>query len=203
MQPVPSMTCASAASMPGLISTIRPSRTSTSPRGNVEPVIERQHRCTADQDGATGSRGDLRLRLRLRQAIELESNAAPARTLRRSIVMPDMSFFPELFFYTRNLSRAAYPSAALSWPRWPGKSRLRQTGRPPSPSAARRTPTRCPMCCGSRKCTSQEPPCPDDTPNTSSAAISVRQANAQPILRPARMAGNAAGTSNLQHQAQT
>ena len=39
------------------------------------------------------------------------------------------------------------------------------------------------------------PPYPDDTPNTSSAAISVRQANAQPILRPARMLGNAAGMS--------
>ena len=30
-------------------------------------------------------------------------------------------------------------------------------------------------------------------PNTSSAAISVRQANAQPILSPDRMLGNAAG----------
>ena len=37
------------------------------------------------------------------------------------------------------------------------------------------------------------PPEPDDTPNTSSAAISVRHANAQPILSPVRMLGNAAG----------
>src|SRR5205085_12354989 len=37
------------------------------------------------------------------------------------------------------------------------------------------------------------PPCPDDTPNTSSAAISVRQAKAQPILRPVRIDGKAAG----------
>src|SRR5204863_9749025 len=37
------------------------------------------------------------------------------------------------------------------------------------------------------------PPLPEDTPNTSSAAISVRQAKAQPILRPVRMDGKAAG----------
>lgn len=38
-------------------------------RQRPEPVIERQHRGTADQDGATGSRGDLRLRLRLRRQL--------------------------------------------------------------------------------------------------------------------------------------
>jgi len=37
------------------------------------------------------------------------------------------------------------------------------------------------------------PPCPDDTPNTSSAAISVRQANAHPIFRPVRIEPKAAG----------
>src|SRR5262249_42237730 len=37
------------------------------------------------------------------------------------------------------------------------------------------------------------PPCPDETPNTSSAAISVRQAKAQPIFRPVRIEPNAAG----------
>src|SRR5437660_12033377 len=37
------------------------------------------------------------------------------------------------------------------------------------------------------------PPCPDDTPNTSSAAISVRQANAQPIFKPVRLQPKAAG----------
>src|SRR5262249_33772923 len=39
------------------------------------------------------------------------------------------------------------------------------------------------------------PPERELAPNTSSAAISVRQANAQPILRPVRIDGNAAGTS--------
>ena len=39
------------------------------------------------------------------------------------------------------------------------------------------------------------PPERDDTPNTSSAAISVRQAKAQPIFSPVRIDGNAAGTS--------
>jgi hypothetical protein len=34
---------------------------------------------------------------------------------------------------------------------------------------------------------------PELTPKTSSAAISVRQAKAQPILRPVRMLGKAAG----------
>src|SRR5471030_63632 len=37
------------------------------------------------------------------------------------------------------------------------------------------------------------PPLPDEAPNTSSAAIKVRQANAQPIFRPARIDGSAAG----------
>src|SRR6185437_12431703 len=37
------------------------------------------------------------------------------------------------------------------------------------------------------------PPERDETPNTSSAATNVRQAKAQPILRPARIEGNAAG----------
>jgi len=37
------------------------------------------------------------------------------------------------------------------------------------------------------------PPCPDDTPNTSSAAIRVRHANAQPIFNPVRIDPNAAG----------
>jgi len=37
------------------------------------------------------------------------------------------------------------------------------------------------------------PPEREETPNTSSAATSVRQAKAQPILRPARIEGNAAG----------
>ena len=37
------------------------------------------------------------------------------------------------------------------------------------------------------------PPDPDDTPNTSSAAIKVRHANAQPTFKPVRMEGNAAG----------
>ena len=37
------------------------------------------------------------------------------------------------------------------------------------------------------------PPEPEETPKTSSAAISVRQANAQPIFSPVRMLGNAAG----------
>ena len=37
------------------------------------------------------------------------------------------------------------------------------------------------------------PPAPEDTPNTSSAAIRVRQAKAQPTFRPVRMAGKAAG----------
>ena len=35
---------------------------------------------------------------------------------------------------------------------------------------------------------------PELTPNTSSAAISVRHANAQPISSPARIAGKAAGS---------
>src|SRR5215475_7517916 len=39
------------------------------------------------------------------------------------------------------------------------------------------------------------PPERELAPNTSSAAISVRQPNAQPILRPVRIDGNAAGTS--------
>ena len=39
------------------------------------------------------------------------------------------------------------------------------------------------------------PPERDETPNTSSAAISVRQAKAQPIFSPVRIDGNAAGTS--------
>ena len=37
------------------------------------------------------------------------------------------------------------------------------------------------------------PPEPEDTPNTGSAAIRVRQAKAQPIFKPVRMAPNAAG----------
>src|SRR5262245_54328346 len=37
------------------------------------------------------------------------------------------------------------------------------------------------------------PPDRDDAPNTSSAAINVRQATAHPIFNPARMDGNAAG----------
>ena len=37
------------------------------------------------------------------------------------------------------------------------------------------------------------PPDPELTPNTSSAAINVRHANAQPTLRPVRMLGNAPG----------
>src|SRR5215467_13796602 len=37
------------------------------------------------------------------------------------------------------------------------------------------------------------PPLPEATPNTSSAAISVRQAKAQPSLSPVKMEGNAAG----------
>ena len=37
------------------------------------------------------------------------------------------------------------------------------------------------------------PPCPEETPNTSSAAISVRHAKAQPIFRPVRIEPNAAG----------
>jgi hypothetical protein len=37
------------------------------------------------------------------------------------------------------------------------------------------------------------PPPLDDTPKTSSAAISVRQAKAQPIFRPVRMLGSAPG----------
>lgn len=37
------------------------------------------------------------------------------------------------------------------------------------------------------------PPEPELTPNTSSAAISVRQAKAQPTFRPVRIDGNAAG----------
>jgi hypothetical protein len=37
------------------------------------------------------------------------------------------------------------------------------------------------------------PPPPDCTPKISSAAIKVRHANAQPIFRPVRMLGNAAG----------
>ena len=37
------------------------------------------------------------------------------------------------------------------------------------------------------------PPERDDTPNTSSAATSVRQAKAQPIFSPERIEGNAAG----------
>ena len=37
------------------------------------------------------------------------------------------------------------------------------------------------------------PPLPDETPNTSSAAIRVRQAKAQPIFSPVRIDGNAAG----------
>src|SRR6185312_16749515 len=41
----------------------------------------------------------------------------------------------------------------------------------------------------------QRPPERDDTPNTSSAAISVRHAKAQPIFSPVRIDGNAAGTS--------
>src|SRR6202040_1085645 len=40
------------------------------------------------------------------------------------------------------------------------------------------------------------PPDRELAPNTSSAAISVRHANAQPILRPGRIDGNAAGTSS-------
>src|SRR5712691_3774405 len=40
------------------------------------------------------------------------------------------------------------------------------------------------------------PPDRELAPNTSSAAISVRQANAQPILSPVRIDGNAAGTSS-------
>jgi hypothetical protein len=42
-----------------------------------------------------------------------------------------------------------------------------------------------------------KPPDPDETPNTSSAAINVRHAKAQPILRPARMLGKAAGSKIL------
>lgn len=38
------------------------------------------------------------------------------------------------------------------------------------------------------------PPLPLLAPNTSSAAISVRQAKAQPIFSPARIDGSAAGT---------
>jgi hypothetical protein len=38
------------------------------------------------------------------------------------------------------------------------------------------------------------PPEPELTPKTSSAAIRVLHANAQPILSPVRMLGNAAGT---------
>ncbi|MNG17575.1 hypothetical protein D3C84_1015700 [compost metagenome] len=37
------------------------------------------------------------------------------------------------------------------------------------------------------------PPLPLVAPNTSSAAINVRQANAQPIFSPARIDGSAAG----------
>src|SRR4029077_4463279 len=43
------------------------------------------------------------------------------------------------------------------------------------------------------KMSQPRPPERDDTPTTSSAAISVRQAKAQPIFRPARIEGNAAG----------
>ena len=46
------------------------------------------------------------------------------------------------------------------------------------------------------------PPDPDETPNTSSAAINVRHANAQPILRPVRMLGNAAGNEDAEDVAQ-
>jgi hypothetical protein len=42
-----------------------------------------------------------------------------------------------------------------------------------------------------------KPPCPALTPKTSSAAIRVRQANAQPILSPVRMLGKAAGIRSL------
>jgi hypothetical protein len=38
-----------------------------------------------------------------------------------------------------------------------------------------------------------QPPLADEAPNTSSAAIKVRQANAQPIFSPARIDGSAAG----------
>lgn len=39
------------------------------------------------------------------------------------------------------------------------------------------------------------PPCPEVLPDTGSAAMSVRQADAQPILRPDRMAGSAMRSS--------
>ena len=38
------------------------------------------------------------------------------------------------------------------------------------------------------------PPCPEVVPKTSSAAIRVRQANAQPIFKPETMDGKAPGT---------
>lgn len=38
------------------------------------------------------------------------------------------------------------------------------------------------------------PPLPDEPPNTSSAAIKVRQAKAQPTFNPDRIAGKADGT---------
>ena len=41
------------------------------------------------------------------------------------------------------------------------------------------------------------PPEPEETPKTSSAAINVRHANAQPTLNPVRIDGNAAGSKRL------
>ncbi|VUF16156.1 hypothetical protein MTDSW087_05913 [Methylobacterium dankookense] len=45
------------------------------------------------------------------------------------------------------------------------------------------------------------PPEPEDTPKTSSAAISVRQAKAQPTFRPVRIDGKAAGIRILRIKA--